>query len=325
MDSPLSGWFENVRTDLAVEAHDLLRGQAQADIPGVLTEKETHGQTTISRVHIQTDEGARQMGRLPGRYITLDCPALRERNRTLQTEVAGLAANELRRLLQLAPQAEVLVVGLGNGQATPDALGPRVIDSLLVTRHLRPYVPEDLRGDLRGVAAIAPGVLGVTGIETYEVVHGLVQHVRPDVVICVDALAARAVTRLCTSIQMADSGIAPGSGIGNRRQALNEETLGVPVFAIGVPTVVHALTVASDAIDSLAAHGDLGIGHQWHGSPEQKRQLLFSHIGPDLAELIVTPKEIDRMITDMAHLLADALNQALHPDMTREELALHIF
>lgn len=325
MHDKLAGWFENVRTDLAVEAHDLLRGQAGADIPGVRTETEVHGQTTISRVFIETEEGSRRMGRLPGRYITLDCPDLRERNRTLQTEVATLTANELRRLLQLGPQDQVLVVGLGNGQATPDALGPRMIDSLLVTRHLRPYVPEDLRGDLRGVAAIAPGVLGITGIETYEVVHGLVQHVRPDVVICVDALAARAVSRLCTSIQMADSGIAPGSGIGNRRQALNQETLGVPVFAIGVPTVVHALTVASDAIDALAAHGDLGIGHQWHGSPEQKRQLLFSHISADLGELIVTPKEIDRMVSDMAHLLAEALNQALHPDMTREELALHIF
>lgn len=325
MSDALAGWFDNVRTDMAVEAHDLLRSQAGAAIPGVRTESEVHGQTTISRVIIETEEGSRRMGRLPGRYITLDCPALRERNRTLQTEVAALAAKELRGLLQLRPQDEVLVVGLGNGQATPDALGPRLIDSLLVTRHLRPYVPEDLRGDLRGVAAIAPGVLGITGIETYEVVHGLVQHVRPDVVICVDALAARAVSRLCTSIQMADSGIAPGSGIGNRRQALNRETLGVPVFAIGVPTVVHALTVASDAIDALAAHGHLGIGHQWHGTPEQRRQLLFSHISADLGELIVTPKEIDRMVSDMAHLLADALNQALHPDMTREELALHIF
>lgn len=325
MNDVLAGWFDNVRTDLAVEAHDLLRGQAQADIPGVRTESEVRGQTTISRVFIETEEGSRRMGRLPGRYITLDCPDLRDRNRTLQTEVASLAATELRNLLQLRPQDQVLVVGLGNGQATPDALGPRIIDSLLVTRHLRPYVPEDLRGDLRGVAAIAPGVLGITGIETYEVVHGLVQHVRPDVVICVDALAARAVSRLCTSIQMADSGIAPGSGIGNRRQALNRETLGVPVYAVGVPTVVHALTVASDAIDSLAAHGDLGIGHQWHGTPEQKRQLLFSHIAADLGELIVTPKEIDRMVNDMAHLLAEALNQALHPDMTREELALHIF
>lgn len=320
-----TGWLEHVRTDMAVEAHDLLRGQAQANVPGVRTENETHGQTTVSRVFIETDEGARRMGRLQGQYITLDCPGLRERNRTLQTGVATLAATELRNLLQLQAADEVLVVGLGNWQATPDALGPRVVESLLVTRHLRPYVPVDLRGDLRGVAAVAPGVLGLTGIETFEVVSGLVQHVKPSLVICVDALAARSVSRLCTSIQMADSGIAPGSGIGNRRQALNRETLGVPVYAIGVPTVVHALTVASDAVDALAANGRLGIGHQWPGSPAEKRQLLFDHLSPDLGELIVTPKEIDRMVSDTAHLLAEAINQALHPDMTRDELALHIF
>ncbi len=310
-DAPLGLY----RTDLAVEAHQAARG-GMAVIPGVDTREERRGGVVISRVTILTEEAAVRMGKPPGRYITIEARALRQRDTTVQEQVARTLANELQALLPGADDAQVLVVGLGNWQATPDAIGPKVVRDLLITRHLPDYVPADLRGGLRSLAAVAPGVLGLTGIETVEIVEGIVSRIRPDVVVAVDALASRSVERIMTTIQIADTGINPGSGVGNHRKGINAETLGVPVIAIGVPTVVHAVTIAQDTIDLLIRR--LRAEHPFYSYLDRldggdKHRLIREVLSPYVGDLMVTPKEIDVLVEDLSHLIATGINAAVHP------------
>lgn len=312
--------FENysVRTDLAMEAVEVVRSHTGREVDGATVQVEEGPHAKITRTSILTAAASRQLGKMPGNYSTIEAPALRERSRDLKKEIAQLLAQELSRFLnRLKPEDTVLVIGLGNWNATPDALGPRVVQHLLVTRHLfgQPALAE-LRRGLRPVAALSPGVLGITGIETGEIVLGVVQKIRPAMVIAVDALAARETGRLCTTIQLADSGINPGSGLGNRRVGITPETLGIPVLAIGVPTVVHAVTIVSDALDLLqpaqAAQGP------------QKKALINELLSPHLGTLVVTPKEIDVFIEDVAQTVAGGLNTALHPAIELEDALAYI-
>ena len=317
----------SIRTDLALEAHSALRGEANVEVPGVRVDEERVGEATVTRVVIMTREAERLMGKMAGRYVTIEAPGLRRRNRDLQEEISEVLSRELIRMTGLAPQQEVLVVGLGNWNATPDALGPRVIGNLLVTRHLGNYVPMELKGQLRPVAAMAPGVLGLTGIETGEIIKGVVDRIRPDAVICVDALAARSLDRIATTIQIADTGINPGSGVGNRRAGITEQSLGIPVFAIGVPTVVHASTIANDTLELLV--DQLRGRNQFYEMISQmdgqdKRALIDEVLSPSVGDLVVTPKEIDVLITDMARVIAGGINSALHPGIGPEEITRYL-
>lgn len=301
-----------LRTDLALEAV----GTALVD--GVRIEESEEQGVHISRVHVQTPQAGQEIGKTPGRYITLDVPQLRQRQRNIQEQTAAIIGRELRALLALPKEDEVFVVGLGNWQATPDALGPRVVENLLVTRHLWDHVPADLRGDLRPVSALAPGVLGITGIETWDIISSIVDRTQPRAVIAVDALAAMDLQRIVTSIQLADTGIHPGSGVGNRRTAITRETLGVPVIAVGVPTVVHAATIASQTIDLLVDR--LKVENRFYELLDQmegdeKHSLIHEILSPAVGDLMVTPKEIDILIEDVAHVVAAGINQALHPDL----------
>ncbi|NLY52797.1 MAG: GPR endopeptidase [Firmicutes bacterium] len=247
----------SVRTDLALEATEVIveRG-GPPEIPGVVVENESTDYANINRTRVETDAGARAIGKVKGYYVTIESGALREHNREVQKDVGQLIAQELQRFLKdLAEDDPVLVVGLGNWNATPDALGPRVINKLLVTRHLFTMAPPELRGGLRPVAALAPGVLGITGIETGETIQGVVDKIKPKLIICIDALASRSTERLCTTIQIADTGIHPGSGIGNVRMGITPQTMGVPVVAIGVPTVIHAVTLVSDGMEMISSNG----------------------------------------------------------------------
>jgi spore protease len=239
----------------------------------------------------------------------------------VQEEVAQVFVQEIHNIMPLGDEAQVFVAGLGNWQATPDSLGPRVVGQLLVTRHLQEFVPPELRGCLRSVSAMAPGVMGLTGIETGEIIWGVTERIRPDVVLAIDALAARSADRILTTIQLADTGIHPGSGVGSNRVGITKETLGVPVIAIGVPTVVHASTIAHDTIELLvdkfrdqAQFYD--IVREMDGS--DKRELIAEVLAPTLGDLMVTPKEIDVLILEMSKVLAGALNAALHPKMDLE-------
>lgn len=316
-----------VRTDLAIEALQAPEhGEQPVQAPpsGVDIEEEHFDGIELSRVHITSEAGERLVGKPQGHYITLDAPDLRTRNTQVQEHVARLLARELESLLHLGPDAKVFVVGLGNWNATPDALGPKVVAELLVTRHLADQVPEDLRGQMRSVAALAPGVLGLTGIETGEIIRGIVDRIAPDVVIAVDALASRSIDRVLRTIQLADTGIHPGSGVGNHRAGIDADSLGVPVIAVGVPTVVHAATIAADTIELLAEHlrGDPAAKSLRHLTGDAKRRMIAEVLAPAVGDLMVTPKEIDILVDDMAKVLAAGINAALHPKVAAQELLL---
>lgn len=317
----------NPYTDLAIEATAAVRGRRGGEIPGVRVHERDEDGIRVTRVEVFSPEGEQATGKKMGNYVTIEAPDLRERNIERQEQVGQILVQELAGLLNLPAEAPVLVVGLGNARATPDALGPRVVQRLLVTRHLKEYVPEDLKGGLRPVACIAPGVLGSTGIETGEIIQGIVQLIKPEAVIAIDALAARSVDRIGTTVQIADTGIHPGSGLGARRVGLNQETLGVPTIAIGVPTVVHAATIAHDTIELLAMHMQgrspfLEFITQFDAA--ERRRLVEEVLHPRVGELVVTPKEIDDLVDDMARLIAGALNAVLHTSVAARELLKYV-
>jgi spore protease len=351
----------NVRTDLAVEAHRMAVGKKSGNqLLGVRVEENEQDGIHTSWIWIDNDKGAEQMGKAPGTYLTLEVPKLRSRDSILQKRVAEQFAKEFTRFLQdvgIKEKDKVLLVGLGNWNVTADALGPLVIKQSVVTRHLFTLAPDQVAEGYRSVAGISPGVLGITGIETSEIVQGVVEKIQPDVVIAFDALASRALSRVNTTIQVADSGISPGAGVGNKRKALNKETLGIPVIAIGVPTVVDAVTIAYDTIDYLLAYlsremsgveshpldplnrPNLKELEQQEVSTEmktkmlglvgalesdEKRQLIHEILAPLGQNLIVTPKEVDDFISDMAKLIATGLNCALHKAVTMENVVTHL-
>lgn len=313
------------RTDLASEAREFIYSRRGRDIPGVKVEESRSRECRVTRVEVLTPEAAETMGKPPGRYVTIEAPGLLKRSRPIQEEVAQVFVRELTALMPLSDRDQVFVAGLGNWQATPDSLGPRVVGQLLITRHLRDYVPPELKNGLRSVAAVAPGVMGLTGIETGEIIWAITERIRPDVVIAIDALAAKSTERILTTIQIADTGIHPGSGVGNKRLAITKETLGVPVVAVGVPTVVHASTIAYDTIEMLVDRfRDRAQFYEivQEMDADDKRELINEVLAPSLGDLMVTPKEIDALILEMSKVLAGALNAALHPkiDLDRYDI-----
>ena len=299
------------RTDLAVEAFD---GQGQS-LPGVHVNRWETGGVTLTEVIVSDDEAAGLLGKPTGRYLTLECGPLRRRDPEARAAMGNLLAEELGQMLpELGGDACVLIVGLGNRRITPDALGPAVVERALVTRHLSDSLAV-LPG-LRPVAAIAPGVMGVTGIETMDAVARLAELVRPAAVICVDSLAARDSARVGATIQLTDTGIQPGAGVGNHRRALTRETVGAPVIAIGMPTVIHAATLARDAFEWLdRQNGETSADES--ALADMEKALLNAAPG----DMIVTPREIDALIHDAAGFIAAALNRALQPELTDSEIA----
>lgn len=317
----------NVQIDMAVEAHEILRGESGNEVPGVRMVKKELDHTTVTVIDIETDQGVQEMGRPKGTYITIDAPEIRENNYLVHQDITETLAQELVKLLNLKEDSSVLLVGLGNWNATPDALGPQVIEKSLVTRHLFQYTPDELKGKLRKVSAIAPGVLGITGIETAEIIRGIVEHVKPDWVIAIDALAAGSLDRIGTSIQLANTGISPGSGVGNKRVGINEETLGCKVLAIGLPTVVNAAIIAHNCLESfmdeLKTSPSLFRLYK-EFNPKSLENILSQALSPYSGTLMVTPKEIDTLIQASARIIAGALGICLHPGVTREEYQMYL-
>lgn len=317
---------QNYRTDLAIEAKEMVTRHVRQDIPGVKVETEEHTDVTVTRVEIMTPEGERIMGKVRGQYITLEAPGLRKKNTPLQDNMMKLLAQELVKLADLSTQATVLVVGLGNWNVTPDALGPRVTEEIVVTRHLQDYVSPELKGGVRAVCALSPGVLGLTGIETAEVVAGVVNRLQPNLVICIDALAAASSSRVTTTIQMSNTGIHPGSGVGNKRFGLTQESLGVPVIAIGVPTVVHATSIAQDTINTLMEHAHFSrfLKSMQNLSPSDRQQIVQQVLPEAMGDLMVTPKEIDTLISDISSVVAGGINSALHPHIDYNNIHMYL-
>lgn len=276
-----------VRTDLALEAKESFSG-SDVEVHGVVVEEEYDKEQNLrlTRVRIESERGAREMGKPIGTYLTLEAPGMASPDEDYHREISEKLAEYLKELIGGQKNPSVLVVGLGNRDVTPDALGPKMVSNLLITRHLiREYGREAMGvGDCCEISGLAPGVMAQTGMETSEIIKGVVQEISPDLLIVIDALAARSTRRLCRTIQLTDTGIQPGSGVGNHRVALTKETLGIPVIAIGVPTVVEAAAIIYDA----------------QGNCEQ--------MPPHLNGMFVTPKNIDELIKQLSFTLSEALN-----------------
>lgn len=248
----------------------------------------------------------RKLDKPIGKYVTLDAPELCNRPLDLFEQMSAALSEELYNMFTgLKDDATVLVVGLGNRSITSDSLGPRVAERIYVTRHVTEYMPDALPGTVRSVCSVAPGVLGVTGIETMEIVRGVKEYAKPDMIIAIDALASRRAARINTTIQLTDTGISPGSGIGNNRKGLNSEAFGVPVIAIGVPLVVHAATITQEVISLIADKTGL------HGDEEKLKGLAEQVISENLGQMVVTPKDIDSIVEDMSGIIATGINMAL--------------
>jgi spore protease len=297
-----------IRTDLAMEAIGPEGARGKTNIPGVRVSIWDESGITITEVIIDEDVGVRMLGKPKGRYITLECGQVKAGDPEIRRAVSSLLAEELSRML---PEGDgpVMVVGLGNRMVTPDSLGPMTVDHTLVTRHIFQELPDSVDDRMKPVCAIAPGVLGVTGIETLEMVSALAERVKPRAVIAIDALAAREVSRVGTAIQLTDTGIQPGSGVGNHRRALNRDAVGVPVIAVGVPTVIYASTIVRDAL------GKLG------GEEEDLDKLTEDMLRNATGDMIVTPREVDDLVEDVAGMVALGINQALHPGLSDAEIA----
>lgn len=342
-----------VRTDLAYEAREMYVEEEEktTDIKGVKSRQYKIEGIQINHIEI-TKEGEATLQKKKGSYITIFADGVKRQDTERQSKAIHVLSRELQRLLQannVSSTSKGLIVGLGNWNVTPDALGPITIEKVLVTNHLFELEYETVADGYRPVAALSPGVMGVTGMETSDIILSVIDRFQPEFVIVIDALASRSIERINETIQITDTGIHPGSGVGNKRKEVSKETLGVPVIAIGVPTVVDAVTIATDAFDYLLKH----MGREWSEkdtprksllpetmmikhenlteadipadderrtffglvgelTDEEKRSLLAEVLTPMGKNLIVTPKEIDSFMTDMAYVVATGINEALH-------------
>lgn len=314
------GQFQ-VRTDLALETSEKFK-EDNVEIKGVrLTEEEAeNGEIKITRVVIETENGAKAMGKPKGTYVTLEAPGMSEQDEDYHREISEQLARVLDELL---PQKEgplsILVVGLGNREVTPDALGPRVVDNMMITRHIIKEFGKYAFGQAgtNQISSIVPGVMAQTGMESLEIVKGIIDETSPDCIIAVDALAARSTRRLGRTIQITDTGINPGSGVGNHRHGLNRESAGIPVIAIGIPTVVDAATIVSDTMESLIAAMNQSSQLKSLGGTlgtlddAEQHELVRELLSPALNTMFVTPKDIDESIKRLSFTVSEGLNIAL--------------
>lgn len=314
----------NIRTDLALEEKERFESD-QVEVQGVVLEEEydKEREIRVTTVRIETENGAKTMGKPVGTYLTIEAPNLSSPDEGIHREVSEELAKYLIEVMKkIIPESEqdkeVLVIGLGNRQATPDALGPYVTDNLNVTRHIvKEYGKYAALEEMNCVvSAIVPGVMAQTGMETAEIIKGVVRETKPDLLIVIDALAARNSRRLNRTIQIADTGINPGSGVGNYRNAITKETIGVPVIAIGVPTVVDAVTIVSDTMENLLSALETseslkGVGLVLGGYSEaEKYELIKELIAPNLNSMFMTPKDIDETVKRLSYTISEGLNLA---------------
>jgi spore protease len=289
----------NFRTDLALERSEVYGSELPEGISCGVSEKDG---VKITRIEIQNEKGVQAIGKPVGKYYTVEVPPFTKSSQLCDGRLDAVA-EALRELLPT--EGTVLVAGLGNSDITPDALGPKCSELIFATRHIGKELADSTGlGNLRPVANMIPGVLGKTGVETGEIIAGAVRSIKPSVVITVDALAARRLSRLGRTVQMSDTGVIPGSGVGNARTEISEASVGVPVISIGVPTVVDAATLANDLLSD--------------GGDEDIR----TRLEPEGAQMMITPREIDLMIDRAAHLIAMSVNMALQPHISPEDMLM---
>ena len=317
----------NPRTDLAIEAREAIPSYDEKEIEGVRIDTEFDGDIEITHVRILNKKGSKALGKPAGNYITIESPSMKENDIENHEKIIKITAERIASLTKLKEDSVILVAGLGNWNVTPDALGPKTISKVLVTRHLDAEIPIQIEGRVRRVAAVSPGVMGITGVETFEMIEGLIGKIKPDVLIAVDALAARKLSRINAAIQMSDSGITPGAGVGNKRTELSEETLGIPVISIGVPTVVDAATLVNDTMDKMleemieaAEQGKEFYKMLKELAEEEKYKLIYDLLAPYKGNMFVTPKEVDAVVDRLAYIIANSINIAVHQGITMDDI-----
>lgn len=309
----------NFRTDLADERTELYKkaNNIENEIEGIeANEEEINNNIKLTRVKILDEKGEQALGKRKGTYITIDMKNMKYMGNDEIQSASEVLSKELKNMIKehVGLEDEILVVGLGNIYVTPDALGPKVINEIDITRHLLKYVPQYLEKNTRPVSAISPGVLGTTGIETAEILKGIVENVKPKLMIVIDSLASRSMERISSTIQLADTGIVPGAGVDNARKELTKDTLGIPVIAIGIPTVVETAVVVNDCLDVFieklqqeARSNDYLNKLKEEDNYEEIKEALI----PKEFNFIVTPKEIDGLIENMKDVVARGINMSL--------------
>lgn len=297
-----------IRTDLAVETSE--KRPDGKEISGLFVEKEKRGEDiTITKVRIETQKAAKTMGKPRGTYISIEADQMMEEDNDYHREISEIFSEQLKNFLPKQYQKKkILVIGLGNREVTPDALGPKVIDQLFITRHLLEefgkYMVE--LEECCSISGIVPSVMAQTGMETVEILQGVVAQTKPDIVIAVDALAARSIKRLNRTIQITDTGIIPGSGVGNYRNAITKEHLGIPVIAVGIPTVVDAATIVADFCTGLMENKQ---------ELEEMEETVRGMIPPKLNAMYVTSKDIDEAVNRLSYTISEGLNMTFVPKM----------
>ena len=309
----------NFRTDLASERRDIYQkaNNVEGQINGVESEQEEIDENLrVERVKITNEEGEKAIGKPVGSYVTVDIRGLKIAQEEELEKAATVVSRELGKIIDnhIDKQGEILVVGLGNIYVTPDSLGPKVINDIEVTRHIINYLPQYVEEGTRMVSAISPGVLGTTGIETVEILKGIVDNINPKLLIVIDALASRSIERISSTVQISDTGIVPGAGVGNTRSEISKNSLGIPVVAIGIPTVVETAVLVNDSLDLFieklqeeAKSNDYLNRLKEEDNYEEIKEALI----PKEYNLIVTPKEIDKLIENMTKIVATGINQSV--------------
>lgn len=308
----------SIRTDLALEATEICEEQSTA-LDGVVVDTKELEDCTITTVEIINEIGSKIMNKEIGKYITLESDLMKFDDDDSREKVINYLKDELIEIFGTDQSKKTLIIGLGNWNITSDALGPRAVSKTLVTRHIFKNYNKDYDDDFSEVAALSPGVMGITGIETVEIVKSIVDKIKPDRVVAIDALASRKMDRVNSTIQISTGGIAPGGGVGNKRKALDKSYLGVDVIAIGVPTVVDAATLTIDVLD-LAIDNLIEVSQENSEfykmltklKEEEKYQLIKDSLDPYDKNLIVTPKDIDETIENLAIIISEGLNRSLH-------------
>ena len=320
-----------IHTDLAVESREIYREENNIEVEGVSVDVVEEENYTITIVEVLNKDGSQKINKPIGKYITVDVPKLNVSDEDLKDEISTVLAKQIKFLTEKFNATKILIVGLGNWNVSPDALGPKVVERVLVTRQFFLNYNKDFDETVANVAAMSPGVFGVTGIETHDIVMGIVERVKPDMLIAIDALASRKMDRINTTIQLSDIGISPGSGVGNKRTALNKETLGIPVIAIGIPTVVNAATLINDSMDLIinSMKESAESGGEFYNildqlSNEDRYSLIEEVLDPFMGNVIVTPKDIDLLINDLSIIIANGLNIALHPGIDLKDVNRYI-
>ncbi len=308
--------MRNIKTDLAVEAHEYYVGDGKSLPDGIEHKTEDYDDVKVTIVNVTNENGQRAINKSIGTYITIEAKTLRHLTDYERENVEDVFSQKLRKLLEdkgVGSDDVVLIAGLGNDSITPDALGPQTVEKLDITRHIMEYMPDAVIDGTRPVCAIAPGVLGNTGIETIEIIKGVVDKIKPKAVIAIDALASRSTARVGTTVQISDTGIEPGAGVGNRRKGITEKTLNIPVIAVGVPTVIDAATIADDAVEQvISAMKQEGLPAYLSQFDEEERYKMIRSAMDETANMMVTPKEVDTIISDVSEVLAGGINKGLH-------------